>query len=660
VSTAASLLRIDQVLHGYDRGHKEIASSIRLDEKARATMLVQSDLLADNSSGGSYLTCYPLPSASRHILARTWSAGAGSRPGSVWTHSLVLDYQCLAKLNDLVALEKLLMRSGDPRQAGIAKPIEVPADLEEPARNDLGPHSADAIVRLYGSDETEVTVEVPSAGRATDEFLALALWRQMWPGLRRTFSFATGLAAGRPGTGPDWTLRFAATAAAAQGAQSSLGPGLHALLDDLPRRGPTKLRLFLSRYASEAADPRRAADPLAALWSDPDAPLRDRLRTLDRVGATRLTRLTRDLVSQELSTTKDPNALMALVEELGDRTLDVDPIRAVPIADDMDLKSFARLLTIAGSSAPDRLGRRIFEAVVRGSELGRLAKAAGTTNRDSMLALRPELIRRIDFWPADDAGRAALIDRQAAALGLQDGLALFSARMGPMTARSLLAGDPNAPASVVVSMLSFKDVAVAHVAAQRLLAQPEQLGEALASLEHHDVLARLAEVQIANGPPPPAAPAWCTCLARLGTEAATGSTLVVCYVAAMDLDGREGLETARSTFDPLMRLAMRNRLSREQEAYLERAISGRRLNGWRLADRLTEAAIKRWPPEHGGAGAIALSEDHEHVRALVNSAMTTLTESDLKLAMLARDMPHTTASLIRRKLDTPAWLSWWT
>lgn len=653
----ASTLRIDQVLHGYERGHKEIASSIRLDEEARATMLVHSDLLADKGSGGSYLTCYPLPSASRHILARTWSAGPGSRPGSVWTHSLVLDYQCLAKLNDLVALEPLLMRSGDPRQAAVAKPLEVPADLEGSARDDLGPHSAEAIVRFYGAGETEVTVKVPSAGRATDEILALALWRQMWPALRRTFSFATGLAAGQRNAGPDWTLRFAA--AALQSARPELGPGLHALLDDLPRRGPTELRLFLSRYASEATDQRRAAAPLAALWSDPNAPLRDRLRTISHVGATRLTRLARDLVSQQLSTSEDPNVLVAIVEELGDQPLEVDPARAVSIANDMDQISLGRLLAITGSSAPDRLGRRVFEALVCGSEPGRLAKAAGATNRERMLELRPELISRIEFWPVDDAGRAALIDRQPAALGLKDGLALFGTHIGPMTASSLLAAEPDAPASLVVSMLSFKDAAVARVAAQRLLAQPEKLGEVLASLEHLSVLDRLAEVQIAGGRPPPAAPAWCACIARLGTEAAAASTVVVCHVAAMDLGGRAGLETARSTFDPLMRLATRNRLSREQEAYLERAISRRRLHGWRLTDRLAEAALDRWPPGRGGAGALALSEDHEHLRALVNSAVTVLTRSDLKLVTLARDLPPATASIIRKRLDTPAWLSWW-
>lgn len=657
MSAGDQTVRIDQVLHGYERGHKEIASSIRLDEKARATMLVHSDLLADKGRGGLYLTCYPLRSASRHVLARTWSAGAGSRPGSVWTHSLVLDYQCLAKLNDLVALEPLLMRSGDPRQAVIAKPLEVSVDLAGADGYDLGPHSVDAMVQLYGIGQTEGAIEVPSADRATDDLLALALWRQMWPGLRRTFSFAAGLAASRPGAGPDWTLRF--VAAASQGARPDLGPGLRALHNDLPLRGPTELRRFLSRYASEATNPRRAAEPLAALWSDPDAPLRDRLRTLGCVGGDRLTRLTRDLISRELSTADDPNALVTIVEELGKQPLDVDPARAVPMADGMDQRSFARLLAIAGTSAPDQLGGRIFEAVVRGCEPGRLAKAAGISSRERMLALRPGLTTRIDFWPADDADRAIMIDRQPAALGLQDGLALFGIGIGPMTARSLLAGDPDAPASLVLGMLSFKDAAVVRVAAQQLLAQPKRLGEALASLDHPGALDRLAEAQIADGPPPPAAPAWCTCLARLGTEAAAANTVVVCHVAAMNVGGPAGFETARSTFDPLMRLAIRHRLSREQEAYLERAISSGGLNVWRLADRLAEAALNRWPPQRGGAGAFALSEDREHVRALIDCAVTVLPKSALQLATLAPDLPPATALLIRRKLDTPAWLPWW-
>src|SRR5271155_660887 len=101
-----AVVRIDQAFHGYDRGHRELATSIALDDRSRATMLVLSDLLAstDLQKGISYLTSYPLKSASRHVLARTWAAGHGYRPGSVWTHSLILDYQALALVTDLIAL----------------------------------------------------------------------------------------------------------------------------------------------------------------------------------------------------------------------------------------------------------------------------------------------------------------------------------------------------------------------------------------------------------------------------------------------------------------------------------------------------------------------------------------------------------------------------
>ncbi|WP_034881974.1 GAP1-N1 domain-containing protein, partial [Gluconobacter thailandicus] len=95
--------RVDQIVHGYARGHKELARSLDLDDHSRATMVVMSDLLIDRvlQEDVSYLACYPLPSAARHVLARTWSAGPDYRPGSVWTHSLLLDYATLAQIHDL-------------------------------------------------------------------------------------------------------------------------------------------------------------------------------------------------------------------------------------------------------------------------------------------------------------------------------------------------------------------------------------------------------------------------------------------------------------------------------------------------------------------------------------------------------------------------------
>lgn len=655
MNAASQTVCIDQVLHGYDRGHKEIASSVRLDEEARATMLVYSDLLAEIGGGdGSYLTCYPLPSAARQVLARTWSAGAGSRPGSVWTHSLVLDYQSLARLNDLVALEPLLMRSGDLHRIAAVKSIQLPADQAANAQLSLGPHAALALRELYGEEDRQAAV--PSAGRTVDDVLALALWRQMWPGLRRAFSFVTGPAAGRPGKGPDWTLRFVDEPT--YDARPDLDPGLRVLLEDLPEQGSTPLRQFLSRYASEAPDPRRAAGPLAELWSTPNATLRDRLRTVRRIGGEKLPRLTRDLVSEELSSADDPDTLIAVVEELGDQPLDVDPAQAVSMAERMDPDPFARLLSVAGATASDRLGGRMFEAIVRGCDLGRLAKASGAANRGAMLAVRPELLVRPDFWPVDDADRATLIERWSGTLELEVGLRLFGERIGPKTARSLLDGDPSAPVPMVLGMLSLQDSEVGRIAAQRLLANAEDLATALGHLEDSDALESLADVQIENGAPPPDAAAWCACLTRLGVKAVKASTVVVCHVAALDVGGRAGLKAARQTFDPLMCLVATHRLSREQERYIGRAISGG-TGSWRLADRLAEAALDRWPPKGSSAGALALSIKDEHVRVLVDTATAVLTRSDLKRAALAPDLPPETVKLMKRKLDTPVWLSWW-
>ncbi|MCW5704599.1 MAG: hypothetical protein KIT82_18695, partial [Bradyrhizobium sp.] len=238
MSDPAPSIRVDQVFHGYDRGHKELASSLRLDDEARAIMLIHSDLLADLGDGAdrAYLTCYSLPSASRHVLARTWSAGLGFRPGSVWTHSLLLDYQALALIVDLVALEPLLMRSGEIERGKLAKPLVVsPFAASAPIR--IGSNAAAAIKGLYGG--VDGVAEVPSRGRADDDRLALALWRQMWPGMRRHFTFATGVGAGRPMKGADWMMRFVAEPTGH--AAPDLSPGLRVLLEDLPSSGQTPL-----------------------------------------------------------------------------------------------------------------------------------------------------------------------------------------------------------------------------------------------------------------------------------------------------------------------------------------------------------------------------------------------------------------------------------
>src|ERR1700733_7049151 len=94
------VIKVEQTLHGYSEGHRLIAGSVKLGQQDARTMLV----LSDASGSGTriptdgYLTGYPLVGAGKYVLARTWSAPEMSRPGCVWTHSLLIDFADLARL----------------------------------------------------------------------------------------------------------------------------------------------------------------------------------------------------------------------------------------------------------------------------------------------------------------------------------------------------------------------------------------------------------------------------------------------------------------------------------------------------------------------------------------------------------------------------------
>jgi len=655
---APQSVRVDQMLHGYDRGHKELASSLRLDEASRATMLVYSDVLADLGDGpcASYLTCYPLSSASRHVLARTWPAGAGFRPGSVWTHSLVLDYQALALLPDLVALEPLLMGPGDFRRGRPVKSILLPAGLTSESPLELAPNAAAAVNVLYGRHGGGTAV--PALGGRENDLLSLALWRQMWPSLRREFTFTTGVGAGRPSGGAEWMLRFAN--AAANSAAGGLDAGTRALLDDLPAPGRTPLRQFLGRYAVESPDPRRIAAPLAELWSMPAVGFEERLRAARSLTVdVPLPRLTRDLVSAELDAAPGPAALFAVVREFGDQPLDVEPSHVVRLGDAMDAGSLRQLLSSASAASSGRLGNRVFEAAVRGCDLDRLAGASQAGYAAAMLLLRPELLDVAEFWPGDDGARAALIGEHAGRIGIEKGWALFGDGVGPLTAQALLDGDPDPPAVALLRLLSQGSPQVAQLAAMRTMATPSS---AEAVLESGDcdraALGRLADALVASAGPPPNPSAWCAAVRRVRSDAAGPTVLAAGYVASLALGGDEGLRSARQVCDRLQRLVRRYELSRETGRYLEAALP-RGDRGWSLAESLTNSALSRWRPGKASAGALVLSTEHNHFRGLVDGAFDRFGRPALREALLDAELPDCVRAYAERRLEAKPGKSWW-
>lgn len=651
---AASSVRIDQVFHGYDRGHKELASSILLDEDSRATMLVYSDLLADLGDGkdASYLACYPLPSASRHVLARTWLAGAGYRPGSVWTHSLVLDYQALALFADLVALEPLLMSSGEIERGRSIKPLLVHADLTADGPFEIKSPAEIAVEGLYGRSHGDVVV--PTRNRSENDLLALSLWRQMWPRLRREFSFITAIGASRPVVGSDWILKFARE----QSYDVKLNPGLQALLDDLPVPGQTPLRSFLSRYAVEASDPRRIAGPLAKLWAMPTVGFGDRLRVVrELTDDVPLPRLTRDLISAELDAAADPTVLLAVLKEFGGQPLDVDSSRVVRMAEAMDTGSFRLLLSLSAASSSDHLGGRVFEAAVRGADLHRLVEASEAADRATMLRLRPELVDVFGFWPEDDAARAALIKGYGGDLVLEKGWELFGREIGQHTAEALLERALDPPVPVLLKLLAEGSAQVARLVAVRVVANPS-LTETLLEVGDARALGYLADAQIASALPPFSPLAWCAAVRRIGGEFLAPALLVTCYVACLALRGDEGLAAARQVYDPLQRLVRKYRLSGEQERYLEGALTsegGKR----RLAHRLLKSALAQWPPEGANARALTLSNEYNHFCDLVEEAIDLFGKWRLREASLDPNLPPEVRSYIKQRLEASTKWSWW-
>src|SRR4051812_25317672 len=88
-----SATTIHQALHGYRRGHEQLAGSIRLPPHAADLVTRLSDLSGSVASGwefGNYITAYPVEGVPYFALARTWEDRNAARAGCVLTHTLLV------------------------------------------------------------------------------------------------------------------------------------------------------------------------------------------------------------------------------------------------------------------------------------------------------------------------------------------------------------------------------------------------------------------------------------------------------------------------------------------------------------------------------------------------------------------------------------------
>jgi len=340
-----STILVHQALHGYNDGHRLIASSLSLDAADGRVMLVMSDLSGPGikPSDGGYLTGYPLEHSGKYVFSRTWAAPEMPRPGCVWTHSLIIDNADLAKLVSVKALiDNFYRPTGTDTKARYSAPVSLPIQTV-PCEVDRTDRAEQLLQALYSFPMRQV---VADAGEPlADEQLTTAIWMQQWPRLRRSFGFCTLSGMDRSGKGAALDLQFVPekdhklrskfpSAVVAGGA--IISDEILPLMGDLTAPSLSTLREFLKRTGGDVDGGRSAMLPLCELHRSllksqpPDlASAVSALVALDSGGRTQA-RAIRSLVTRQAM--KSPGRvenvvfefLLNTVEQLSDPSEQVD------------------------------------------------------------------------------------------------------------------------------------------------------------------------------------------------------------------------------------------------------------------------------------------------------------------------------------------------
>lgn len=270
----ADRIKVDQTLHGYSEGHRLIEGSVKLPQPDARTMLVLSDASGSGSRipPNGYLTGYPLAEAGKYVLARTWAAPEMSRPGCVWTHSLLIDFPDLARLGSADELLDQFRRPLGSGASGFGGRLEI--ELTRTPTT-IPPHDLGRAGRwagaLYGEPKGRIIGE-PEGQR--DDELIVGLWMQQWPRLRRAFRFCSFSTDDRSTSSEVFDLQLVEGSRSSRSkvpgvvftSSVSRGDWVQTLLDDLEMPSDSGLRRFLRDVGSDVTNGRAAMVPLIQLF----------------------------------------------------------------------------------------------------------------------------------------------------------------------------------------------------------------------------------------------------------------------------------------------------------------------------------------------------------------------------------------------------------
>ncbi|MEJ7785133.1 MAG: hypothetical protein WKF96_10050 [Solirubrobacteraceae bacterium] len=253
---------LQQAIYGYHEGHRLLASSIPISGVAGRQLRGLTDASFDHPQQ-RFLTVAPIHELRSHAVIRTWPDPEGERPGSVWSHVLLIDHMELAAADRLGWLLELFRR---PEPGSDHQAFELPLNstgrrTSQPLR-DAGQLAALADAVYGGFDDVVVQWE-----RFYDvEATLMALWEQQWPRLRRSFSFRTRhRAAGSKAVRFDLQVVERLSRGQLAPEQHEPAPWLASLAADLVQPSPS-LRSYLRDYGAEADRGRPDMRPLIEVY----------------------------------------------------------------------------------------------------------------------------------------------------------------------------------------------------------------------------------------------------------------------------------------------------------------------------------------------------------------------------------------------------------
>lgn len=180
------MIVIEQQLHGYRHGHELLSTSVRLPARDQDLLDRLSDVAGPLGPGERflpYLTCYPLPSGSHYVFARTWQDLSAPRAGCVRTRSLLIPMHGWMTLKEPAALAEAVSAAG-PR--GATEPILGLQKLLRPLPTVEGV-GTELLEALFLEERMPVAV----FGAEMPEVIALRLLTAIWPSYRRNFALST-------------------------------------------------------------------------------------------------------------------------------------------------------------------------------------------------------------------------------------------------------------------------------------------------------------------------------------------------------------------------------------------------------------------------------------------------------------------------------------